>query len=77
MPLVVDGLCLGSFHVLMLWPTLSGVHRACRGQTWSGGILLGLAVWLKLNRSFLGRGLSVVAAKDGRRRAGRRFRRDA
>ena len=48
MPLVVDGLCLGSFHVLMLWLMLSGVHRACRGQTWSGGILLGLAVWLKL-----------------------------
>jgi hypothetical protein len=48
MPLVLDGMQLGSFHVLMIWLMLLGVDRACRGQSISGGILLGTAAWLKL-----------------------------
>jgi hypothetical protein len=48
LPLAVDGLCLGTFHVLMVWLMLAGLLRACRGRTWSGGLLLGLASWLKL-----------------------------
>jgi len=47
-PLAIDGLCLGSFHVLMVWLMAAGLLRACRGRTWSGGLLLGLASWLKL-----------------------------
>lgn len=48
MPLVIDGMALGSFHVLMLWLMLEGVDRACRGRAVSGGTLLGIAAWLKL-----------------------------
>lgn len=47
-PLAVDGLCLGSFHLLMVWLLVAGLLRASRGQAWSGGLLLGTAVWLKL-----------------------------
>ena len=31
MPLVIDGMCLGSFHVLMVWLMILGLDRACRG----------------------------------------------
>ena len=48
MPLVIDGMCLGSFHVLMLWLMILGLDRACRGEERSGGVLLGAAAWLKL-----------------------------
>jgi hypothetical protein len=48
MPLVIDGLCLGSFHILMVWLMVAGLDRACRGRQTSGGILLGIAAWLKL-----------------------------
>jgi hypothetical protein len=48
MPLAVDGLCLGAFHVLMVWLMLEGLHRACQGRAGAGGLLLGLAVWVKL-----------------------------
>ena len=54
MPLVLDGLCLGSFHVLMVWLMVLGLDRACRGDETGhhvpmvGGILLGTAAWLKL-----------------------------
>ena len=48
MPLAIDGLCLGTFHVLMVWLMIKGLDRACRGRTRSGGVLLGLAAWLKL-----------------------------
>jgi alpha-1,2-mannosyltransferase len=48
MPLAIDGLCLGTFHVLMVWLMIEGLDRACRGRTGSGGVLLGLAAWLKL-----------------------------
>ena len=47
-PLAVDGLCLGSFHLLMVWLMVAGLCRGLRGQSWSGGILLGFAAWLKL-----------------------------
>ena len=75
MPLVVDGMALGGFHVLMLWLMLAGLDRAfrekgdishlptrCAGAPrpegcfaqmrdvpfFSGGLLLGIASWLKL-----------------------------
>ena len=48
MPLVLDGMALGSFHVLMIWLMLLGLDHACRGRSVSGGILLGTAAWLKL-----------------------------
>ena len=48
MPLVIDGMCLGSFHVLMIWLMILGLDRACRGQQTTGGILLGTGAWLKL-----------------------------
>ena len=48
MPIVIDGMCLGSFHVLMVWLMIAGLDRACRGQQVSGGIVLGTAAWLKL-----------------------------
>jgi hypothetical protein len=48
MPLVLDGMALGSFHVLMIWLMLLGLDLACRGRTVSGGVLLGTAAWLKL-----------------------------
>ncbi len=48
MPLVIDGMCLGSFHVLMVWLMILGLDRACRGEETIGGILLGTAAWLKL-----------------------------
>jgi hypothetical protein len=32
----------------MVWLMLAGIHRAMRGQTVSGGVLLGMAAWLKL-----------------------------
>ncbi len=48
MPIVLDGMCLGSFHVLMIWLMILGLDRACRGQQISGGVLLGTGAWLKL-----------------------------
>jgi hypothetical protein len=48
MPLVIDGMSLGSFHVLMVWLMILGLDRACRGRETAGGILLGIGAWLKL-----------------------------
>ena len=48
MPLVLDGMSMGSFHVLMVWLMILGLDRACRGQEISGGVLLGMGAWLKL-----------------------------
>lgn len=48
LPLFLDHLCVGAFHILMVWFMVSGLGRASRNQPWSGGILLGLAVWVKL-----------------------------
>ncbi len=47
-PLAVDGLCLGSFQTFMVWWIVAGLGRIRRGRPWSGGILLGLAIWIKL-----------------------------
>ena len=47
-PLVLDQLCIGAFHGLMLWWMISGMGRVLRGKPWSGAILLGLAIWIKL-----------------------------
>jgi len=48
LPLALDGLCLGAFHTLMLWWWIAGLGRVSQGRDISGGILLGLAVWIKL-----------------------------
>ena len=48
MPLVLDHLCQGAFHILMLWLMVEGLGRASRGRPYSGGMLLGLAAWVKL-----------------------------
>lgn len=48
MPLVLDHLCLGAFHILMVWLLVAGLGRAAHGRPWSGGLLLGLAIWVKL-----------------------------
>jgi alpha-1,2-mannosyltransferase len=48
LPLAIDGFLLGGFHVLMLWLMIAGILRAVRGGIWTGGLLLGLATWLKL-----------------------------
>jgi hypothetical protein len=47
-PLAVDHFCLGAFHILMLWLMTAGLARSARDRPWSGGLLLGLAIWLKL-----------------------------
>jgi len=47
-PLAIDGMCMGSFHVLMVWLMVLGLDRACRGEETAGGILLGIGAWLKL-----------------------------
>jgi hypothetical protein len=47
MPIAILHACLGAFHVLMLWGMVAGLGRASRGRPWSGGFLLGLAVWVK------------------------------
>ena len=48
MPLALDGMRMGSFHVLMVWLMILGLDRACRGEETTGGILLGTGAWLKL-----------------------------
>jgi hypothetical protein len=48
MPLFLDHLCVGAFHVLMVWFMVSGLGRVGRNKPWSGGLMLGLAVWIKL-----------------------------
>ena len=47
-PLAVDGLCLGSFQTFMVWWIVAALGRIRRGRRWSGGVLLGLALWIKL-----------------------------
>jgi hypothetical protein len=48
LPLFLDHLCVGAFHILMVWWMAAGLGRVSRGRSWSGGVLLGLAVWIKL-----------------------------
>lgn len=47
-PLVLDHVCLGAFHLFMVWWMVAGLGRASQGKDWSGGAVLGLAVWIKL-----------------------------
>jgi hypothetical protein len=47
-PLFLDHLCVGAFHVLMVWFMVAGLGRISRNKPWSGGMVLGLAVWVKL-----------------------------
>ena len=48
MPLAVDGLCLGSFHIFMVWLMVAGLAAVAGGQWRRGGLLLGLSIWVKL-----------------------------
>ena len=48
LPVAMLHLALGAFHVLMLWWLVAGLGRVSEGRTVSGGIILGLAVWVKL-----------------------------
>ncbi len=62
MPLAIDGMCLGSFHVFMVWFMVAGLLRVRAGKEWSGGVLLGLAVWMKL-LPLLGVGYLIIKRK--------------
>ena len=48
MAIFVNHLCVGAFHVLMVWWMVAGLGRVSRRRPWSGGMMLGLAVWIKL-----------------------------
>ena len=48
MPLALDGLCLGAFHIFMVWAMIAGLGRISRDRPWSGAFLLGTAIWIKL-----------------------------
>lgn len=48
LPLVLDHLCIGAFHMFMVWLMVAGLGRVSQGRQWSGGLMLGLAVWVKL-----------------------------
>jgi hypothetical protein len=48
MPLFINHLCVGAFHILMVWFMVAGLGRVSQNRPWSGGLLLGLAVWIKL-----------------------------
>ena len=48
MPLAIDGVCLGAFHIFMVWLMVAGLGRISRNRPWSGAALLGTAIWLKL-----------------------------
>ena len=48
MPLALDHFCFGAFHILMVWLMVAGLGRVAHDRPWSGGLLLGLAVWVKL-----------------------------
>lgn len=61
-PLAVDGLCLGSFQTFMVWWIIAGLGRIRRGRTWSGSVLLGLAIWIKL-LPLLGVGYLIMKRK--------------
>jgi len=73
MPLFLDHLCVGAFHVLMVWWMVAGLGRISRDRPWSGGLMLGLAIWVKLlplvgvgylllKRKWLPAALAVAAA---------------
>ena len=62
MPLALDHFCLGAFHILMVWLMVAGLGRSVRDRPWTGGLLLGLAVWVKL-LPLLGVGYLVLKRK--------------
>jgi alpha-1,2-mannosyltransferase len=62
LPLALNHLCLGAFHILMIWLMVAGLARVSRGHCWSGGMLLGLGVWIKL-LPLLGVGYLVLKRK--------------
>lgn len=47
-PLALNHFCLGAFHVAMLWLMVAGLVDVADGRWRRGGLLLGLAIWLKL-----------------------------
>ena len=47
-PIALDGFAVGAFHAFMVWMMVAGLCRVAHGQTWRGGLLLGLAIWVKL-----------------------------
>ena len=47
-PLVLDQLCIGAFHGIMLCWMVAGLGRIMRGKSYTGAALLGLAIWIKL-----------------------------
>jgi len=47
-PLALPHFCLGAFHVMMLWLMVAGLADAAEGRWRRGGMLLGLAIWMKL-----------------------------
>jgi hypothetical protein len=48
LPLAINGLCGGSFHIIMVWLMVAGLGLVARGRLLRGGLVLGLAVWVKL-----------------------------
>ena len=82
MPLVIDGMCLGSFHVLMVWLMILGLDRACRGEETSGRNSAGnrrlaetlapVGHWLSALPAEMERGPGRLGHRD---RAGRRAER--
>jgi hypothetical protein len=73
LPLALDHLCIGAFHILMIWLMVAGLARVSRGRSWSGGVLLGLGVWIKLlplvgvgylalKRKWLAAGVAIACA---------------
>lgn len=48
MPLALSHFCLGAFHLLMIWLMVAGLADVAEGRWRRGGLLLGLAIWLKL-----------------------------
>ncbi|RMG02071.1 MAG: DUF2029 domain-containing protein [Planctomycetota bacterium] len=48
LPLALDGMVLGAFHLAMVWLLVEGLGRIAEGRSTSGGIILGTAVWVKL-----------------------------
>ncbi len=46
--IAADGFLVGAFHVLMVWLMVAGLVQVSQGRNGRGGLLLGLATWLKL-----------------------------
>jgi hypothetical protein len=40
-PIVLDHVCLGAFHLFMVWWMVAGLGRASQGKDWSGGAYAG------------------------------------